>query len=215
VSGRPLIRKIINRLEKAYPEAEIALRFRNPLELLVATILAAQCTDERVNQVTKPLFQKYKKAADYAQAPLDDLMEAVRSTGFFRNKSRSIQGASQKIVDEHKGTVPDTMEELLKLPGVARKTANVVMGNAYCVASGIVVDTHMLRIAKRLELTREKDPVKVENDLTEIVPKKQWIRFPHLVMAHGRAVCKARSPQCSGCVLRQLCPSCDLPVGSR
>jgi endonuclease-3 len=200
----------MNRLEKAYPDAKIALRFKNPLELLVATILAAQCTDERVNQVTKTLFKTYKKAADYAEAPIDDLMAAVRPTGFFRNKSRSIQAACQVIAGKHEGVVPGTMEGLVELPGVARKTANVVLGNAYGVASGIAVDTHMLRVAYRLGLTREKDPVKVENDLCKIVPKRQWIHFPHLVMAHGRSTCKARSPLCSDCVLEALCPSRDL-----
>lgn len=219
VSGKPsdadstrgsAIRKIISRLERAYPESKIALRFKNPLELLVATILAAQCTDERVNQVTSDLFVKYKKADDYANASLDELMEAVRPTGFFRNKSRSIQAACRLIVQRHRGDVPSTMDELIELPGVARKTANVVLGNAYGVASGIAVDTHMIRVARRLGLTREKDPVKIEKDLCEIVPKKQWIHFPHLVADHGRAVCKARSPLCLDCVLRELCPSRDI-----
>lgn len=208
--GGPSIRKIINRLENAYPDSKIALRFTNPLELLVATILAAQCTDERVNLVTKDLFKKYRKPADYARASLGELMEAVHPTGFFRNKSRSIQAACRVIAQRHGGVVPDTMEGLLELPGVARKTANVVLANAYGVASGIAVDTHMLRVAKRLGLTHEKDPVKVERDLCEIVPEKHWIHFPHLIMSHGRAVCKARSPLCAGCVLEKLCPSRDL-----
>ena len=205
-------RKITNRFEKAYPDAKIALRFKNPLELLVATILSAQCTDERVNQVTVVLFKKYRKAADYARAPVEDLMDAVRPTGFFRNKSRNIQAACRVIAQEHKGVVPDTMEELLELPGVARKTANVVLGNAYGIASGIVVDTHVLRVSKRLGLTREKDPVKVERDLCEIVPKKKWIAVSHLITAHGRAMCKARSPRCPDCVVGDLCPSRELFV---
>jgi endonuclease-3 len=205
-------RKIMNRLEKAYPEAKIALRYKNPLELLVATILAAQCTDERVNQVTASLFKKYGKASDYARAPVEELMEAVRPTGFFRNKSRNIQAACRVIEREHKGIVPDTMEELVELPGVARKTANVVLGNAYGIASGIVVDTHVLRVSKRLGLTREKDPVKVERDLCELIPKKKWISVSHLITAHGRAVCKARSPRCPDCVVGDLCPSRELFV---
>jgi endonuclease-3 len=204
------IGKIIGRLERAYPRSKIALRFANPLELLVATILAAQCTDERVNQVTSGLFEKYKRADDYSKASLDVLMEEIRPTGFFRNKSKSIQGACRLIVQKHGGVVPNTMEELIELPGVARKTANIVLGNAYGIASGIAVDTHMLRVSKRLGLTSEENPVKVERDLCQIVPRRHWIHFPHLIADHGRAVCKARSPLCSECVLRQLCPSRDM-----
>jgi endonuclease-3 len=195
------VRKIIGLLEKAYPQSKIALDFSNPLELLVATVLAAQCTDERVNQVTKNLFKKYRKAGDYAEAPLDDLMEAVRPTGFFRNKSKNIRAACLLIETEHGGVVPNTMDELVGLPGVARKTANIVLGNAYGIAS------------RRLGLTEEEDPVKVEKDLCEIVPKKEWIHFPQLIATHGRAICKARSPRCMECVLGELCPSRDFYIG--
>ena len=207
------IRAIVSRLEREYPDSEIALGYRSPLELLVATILAAQCTDERVNQVTKTLFAKYRSAADYAGAPLEELMELVHPTGFFRNKSKHIQAACRIIVEEHGGKVPDTMEELVRLPGVARKTANIVLGDAYGVSSGIAVDTHMLRVSKRLGLTAEKDPVKVEADLCSIVPKGKWIAFSHLVADHGRGVCKARSPMCESCVLGDLCPSRELFLG--
>ncbi len=204
---RPPIRAIITRLEREYPGSRIALRYRNPLELLVATILAAQCTDERVNQVTKTLFAKYKAPEDYAEAPIGDLMEIVRPTGFFRNKSKSIQAAARKIVDEHGGKVPDNMVDLTGLPGVARKTANIVLGDAFGVSEGIAVDTHMLRLSSRLGLTSEKDPVKVEKDLCALVPRRKWIHFPHLTADHGRAVCKARKPLCDACALADICPS--------
>jgi endonuclease-3 len=206
-AARPPIRAIINRLEKEYPDSRIVLDFKSPLELLVATILAAQCTDERVNHVTKTLFSRYKKPSDYARAPLEDLMELVRSTGFFRNKSKSLQAACAKIVADYGGEVPRTMEELIKLPGVARKTANIVLGDAFGLSEGIAVDTHMLRLSKRLGLTLEKDPVKVERDLCVLVPSTKWIRFPHLIADHGRAVCKARTPLCDACVLAKQCPS--------
>lgn len=207
---KPPIRAIVSRLEREYPRSRIALKFKNPLELLVATILAAQCTDERVNQVTKTLFARYKKASDYAKAPLEDLQKLVRPTGFFRNKSKSIQAACKMIDSEYGGAVPDTMDELVKLPGVARKTANIVLGDAYGVSSGIAVDTHMLRVSRRLGLTEETDPVKVEADLCAIVPRTKWIHFPHLIADHGRAVCKARKPACRSCVIGDLCPSRDL-----
>jgi endonuclease-3 len=207
---KPPIRAIVSRLEREYAKSKIALRFKNPLELLVATILAAQCTDERVNQVTKTLFARYKKASDYAKAPPEELQKLVRPTGFFRNKSKSIQGACKMIAEEHGGVVPDTMEELVKLPGVARKTANIVLGDAFGLSSGIAVDTHMLRVSRRLGLTEESDPVKVEADLCAIVPKRKWIHFPHLIADHGRAVCKARKPLCRSCVIADLCPSREL-----
>jgi endonuclease-3 len=205
-AGRPPIRATINRLEREYPDSRIVLDFKSPLELLVATILAAQCTDERVNLVTKTLFSRYKKPSEYARAPLEDLMELVRSTGFFRNKSKSLQAACAKIVADY-GGVPRTMEELITLPGVARKTANIVLGDAFGLSEGIAVDTHMLRLSKRLGLTLEKDPVKVERDLCALVPRSKWIHFPHLIADHGRAVCKARTPHCYACVLAKLCPS--------
>ena len=204
---RPPIRAIVTRLEREYPNSRIALAFESPLELLIATILAAQCTDERVNQVTRILSSKDKKPADYARASLNDLMEIVRPTGFFRNKSKSIQAACRRIVAEHGGEVPRTMEDLIKLPGVARKTANIVLGDAFGVSEGIAVDTHMLRLSGRLGLTGEKDPVKVEKDLCGLLPGTKWLHFPHLIADHGRAVCKARTPLCGACVLADLCPS--------
>jgi endonuclease-3 len=206
-TGRPPIRAVINRLEKAYPASQIALDFGNPHELLVATILAAQCTDARVNQVTVTLFKRFKTPADYARAPVEEIMEIVRPTGFFRNKSKSIKGACGKIVSDFGGEVPRTMEELLTLPGVARKTANIVLGDAFGLSEGIAVDTHMLRLSRRLGLTVEKDPVKVERDLCAVVPRKKWLHLPHLIADHGRAVCKARVPLCDSCVLAKLCPS--------
>lgn len=208
--SRPPMRAIISLLKREYPSSRIALNFKSPLELLIATILAAQCTDERVNQVTKGLFKKYRKASEYAGAPLDDLMKIVRPTGFFRNKSKSIQAACRMIAGEHGGEVPRTMEELVELPGVARKTANIVLGDAYGLSEGIAVDTHMLRLSKRLGLTDEKDPVKVERDLCGLVPRARWMGFPHLIADHGRAVCKAHKPLCGACVLADLCPSREL-----
>jgi len=201
------IGEILKRLKKAYPEAKCSLNYSSPFELLVATILSAQCTDERVNKVTKTLFQKYRQPADYLAVVEEELQNDVRTTGFFRNKTRSIRGACQKILDEFKGNVPATMDELLTLPGVARKTANVVMGNAYNTASGVVVDTHVGRIAQRLKLTRQTVPEKIENDLMKLVPKKDWVKFSHIVILHGRAVCKAIKPDCPGCVLSSVCPS--------
>jgi endonuclease-3 len=211
-SSKPPIRAIISRLEREYPQSRIALRFKSPLQLLVATILAAQCTDERVNQVTKTLFKRYKRASDYAGAPLEEIEKLVRPTGFFRNKSKSIQGACRMIAEEYGGEVPDTMEELVKLPGVARKTANIVLGDAFGVSAGIAVDTHMLRVSRRLGLTEESDPVKVEADLCALVPKRRWIQLPHLIADHGRAVCKARVPLCRSCAIAKLCPSRDLYI---
>src|ERR671925_406333 len=185
-------RQIIRRLRKAYPEARCSLNHSNPLELLVATILSAQCTDERVNLVTAELFRKYRTADDYAAAPVAELERDIRSTGFFRNKAKSIQGACRLIAERHNGSVPRTMEELLELPGVARKTANVVLGNAYRIASGVVVDTHVARLSERLGLSNEKTAEKIEQDLTALIRKSDWILFPHLLIAHGRKVCKAR-----------------------
>ncbi|MCA1817871.1 MAG: endonuclease III [Acidobacteria bacterium] len=199
--------QIVSRLKKSYPDARCSLNHTNPLELLVATILSAQCTDERVNVVTAELFRKYRRAEDYTRVPQEELEQDIRSTGFFRNKAKAIQGACRMIVEKHKGRVPETMEELLELPGVARKTANVVLGNAYGLASGVVVDTHVSRLSQRLGLSSEEQPEKIERDLCELIPRKEWINFSHLLIAHGRAVCKARAPLCSECFLVELCPT--------
>ena len=199
-------RKIIARLRKEYPDARCSLNHSNSLELLIATILSAQCTDERVNIVTADLFRKYRNCEDYLNVDRTELEQDIHSTGFFRNKSKSIQGACRKIIDDYKGEVPRDFEELLSLPGVARKTANVVMGNAFGVASGVVVDTHVSRLSQRLGLTTEKHPEKIERELVEVVPKKDWIDFSHLLIYHGRSVCKARLPECGRCSVESLCP---------
>ncbi|MDY6852916.1 MAG: endonuclease III [Thermodesulfobacteriota bacterium] len=199
------VKKILAVLDREYPQAACSLDHSGPLELLVATILSAQCTDERVNKVTVGLFRKYKNAADYAQASLPELEADIRSTGFFRNKAKSIKGLGQVLAAEHQGRVPDTLDELIRLPGVGRKTANVVLGTAFDVP-GLAVDTHVGRIAQRLGLTQNKDPVKIEYDLMELIPKERWIRFGHQLIAHGRRVCTARRPQCPKCPLLKLCP---------
>jgi endonuclease-3 len=204
---RTRARKITSRLKKNYTDARCSLNHASPLELLVATILSAQCTDERVNIVTAELFRKYRRAEDYMAVAQEELEQDIRSTGFFRNKAKAIQGACKLIAERHGGRVPETMEELLELPGVARKTANVVLGNAYCIASGIVVDTHVSRLSQRLGLTREEQPEKIERDLCELIPQKEWIDFSHLLIAHGRAICKARAPLCAECFLLDLCPT--------
>jgi len=201
---------INRRLAKAYPDARCTLDHRSPLELLVATILSAQCTDERVNIVTPELFRKYPTAEHYASAPIADLEESVRSTGFFRNKAKSIRAAATLLVDQHGGQVPETMEELLALPGVARKTANVVLGNAFGQASGVVVDTHVHRVTRRLGLTPEQDPPKIERDMMALLPSREWVQFSHRVIQHGRRICIARKPRCPECVLADLCPSAEL-----
>jgi endonuclease-3 len=200
-------RKIIAKLRKAYPDAQCSLNHSNAVELLIATILSAQCTDERVNIVTADLFRKYRSCADYLNVPAEELQQDIHSTGFFRNKTRSIQGACKKMIEEHGGKVPNDIEQLLALPGVARKTANVVMGNAFGVASGVVVDTHVARLSQLLGLTKQKQPEKIERELMELVPKKDWIDFSHLLIYHGRRVCKARRPECERCVIEPLCPS--------
>lgn len=207
-------RKIIARLRKAYPDAHCSLNFSNPLELLVATILAAQCTDERVNLVTADLFRKYRKAEDFINVEQAELEQDIRSTGFYRNKAKAIQGACRIIIEQHGGRVPETMDELLELPGVARKTANVVSGNAFNIASGVVVDTHVGRLSQRLGLTANEQPEKIERDLIELVPKKDWVDFSHLLIYHGRAICKARKPECADCTLEDLCPSSLLKAGA-
>jgi len=201
------VKEVIKRLKKAYPEAKIALKFSNPLELLVATILSAQTTDKKVNEVTARLFKKYRKAEDYASADLKELENEVKELGFYRNKARNLKSAAELIVKDFGGKVPSTMEELTKLPGVARKTANIVLANAYGVVVGIPVDTHVFRLSHRLGFSKEKDPVKVERDLMELVPEEEWFKFPYLLIDHGRAVCQAKKPACSRCVLSDLCPS--------
>ncbi len=200
-------REIIKRLKRAYPAAQCSLRHANPLELLIATILSAQCTDERVNLVTAELFRKYQGCAAYVHAPLVELEQDIHSTGFYRNKAKAIQGACRMILERYNGRVPQTMAELLELPGVARKTANVVLGNAYGIAAGVVVDTHVARLTQRLKLTLHEQPEKIERDLVALVPRKEWIKFPHLLIAHGRAVCKARTPLCAECAIEPFCPS--------
>ena len=199
--------EIIRRLKQEYPDAHCALNFSNPFELLVATILSAQCTDERVNIVTSSLFRKYRKPEDYLSVEAEELERDIHSTGFYRNKTKSIRGASERIISEFGGEIPQTMDELLTLDGVARKTANVVLGNAFGIASGVVVDTHVSRVSQRLALTDNTTPEKIERDLSELVPKKDWIMFPHWIIAHGRAICQARRPKCAECVLENLCPS--------
>jgi endonuclease-3 len=199
--------KIVGLLEKEYPDAKTALDYTNPLEILIATILSAQCTDKRVNIVTKSLFKKYRTAADYANADLGELEEAVRSTGFYRNKAKNIKNAGQMLVEKYDSQVPQTMSELLELPGVARKTANIVLSNAYGVIVGIAVDTHVRRLSQRLGLTENTNPDKIEADLMKIVPKSHWKKINNLLILHGRNVCIARKPKCGICVLNKICPS--------
>ena len=206
-------RDIIGRLKREYPDARCSLNYSNPLELLVATILSAQCTDERVNIVTADLFRKYRAPEDYLRVSQEELEQDVRSTGFYRNKAKAIRGACQRIVEHHAGRVPDRLEDLLLLPGVARKTANVVLGNAFGIASGVAVDTHVQRLSRRLGLSDENQPEKIERDLIELVPKKEWIDFSHLMIYHGRRVCKARKPLCDECVVEPLCPSSSFKTG--
>jgi endonuclease-3 len=203
------IQIIIQRLRQAYPDAHCELNYQTPHQLLVATILSAQCTDERVNQVTPQLFNQYPSIADFAAADRTELEEAIRSTGFYRQKAKYIQESSQTILHEYGGELPDDMEELLQLNGVARKTANVVLGEIYGIADGITVDTHVKRLARRLGLTDETDPVKVEKDLMAVVPRESWIEIAHLLIFHGRRVCFARRPDCAGCSLNDICPSVE------
>jgi endonuclease III len=200
-------RTIIGGLKRAYPDAKCALDHENPLQLLVATILSAQCTDARVNKVTPALFAKYRSAADYADADPRVFEKEIQSTGFFRNKTKSILGMAQAVVERHGGRVPDTMDELLGLPGVGRKTANVVLGNAFGKNEGVVVDTHVQRLSGLLRLSTEKTPEKIERDLMEVVPRDTWALFSHLLILHGRAVCIARRPRCETCVVNRWCPS--------
>ncbi len=199
--------KVIELLEREHSDAKIALHSTNPLELLVATILSAQCTDERVNMVTKTLFKKYTKAEDYASADLKELEQDIKSTGFYRNKAKNIKKTSQILVGKYHSKVPETMEELLELPGVARKTANIVLTNAFGVVEGVAVDTHVRRLAQRLGLSGNDDPDKIEKDLMRIVPKDKWMRITDLLIFHGRRVCTAKRPNCAACVLNKFCTS--------
>jgi endonuclease-3 len=201
--------RLYGRLAQAYPDARCALNFSNPLQLLVATILSAQSTDRTVNTVTPALFRKYKSAKQLAEADTAELETLIHSSGFFRNKAKSIKGASRLIVEKHHGKVPDSMEELLELPGVARKTANVVLGNAFGKAEGIAVDTHVQRLARRLDLSREERPEKIEADLMRLFPREQWIQLSHVLIHHGRAICHARRPKCAECPIESLCASED------
>lgn len=203
-------KKIWPILKRTYPNAVIALKFVNPLELLIATILSAQCTDARVNMVTKDLFKKYKSVEDWTKADLKEIESDIRSTGFFRNKAISIKGACAKIVEQFHGRVPNTMEQLITLPGVGRKTANCVLGDAFGIP-GIACDTHVIRLSRRLALSENTDPVKLEFDLAEIVHKKDWTQFSHVLITHGRSICKARKPDCPDCPIAEHCPSANKP----
>ena len=205
------VKKIFPILNEIYPDAKTALKVTNPLELLIATILSAQCTDVRVNMVTKDLFKKYKSAADWVRADLKQIESEIRSTGFFRNKALNIKGACTKIAEQYGGKVPGTMDELLTLPGVGRKTANCVLGDAFGIP-GITCDTHVIRLSRRLGLSENSDPVKLEFDLAEIVPKKNWTAFSHLIITHGRNVCMARKPNCPDCPIAKHCPSANNPA---
>ncbi len=203
------LQSIFDALDRLFPRATCALHHETPWQLLVATILSAQCTDERVNKVTPALFKKYPKMEDFATVSQDELAQDIRSTGFFNNKARSVIGAARKILADHNGEVPQTMDELLTVPGAARKTANVVLGTAYGIASGVVVDTHVGRISQRLDLTKNTDPVKVETDLMKIVPPERWVLFAHQIIHFGRQICIARKPRCASCPLDSLCYARD------
>ena len=199
--------EIITRLSKAHPDAHVALNFTNPLECLVATILSAQCTDERVNMVTASLFTKYRTAEDYLKVPVEELAADIKPTGFFNQKTKSLRGACARIVDAYGGKVPNTMEDLITLPGVARKTANIVLGNSYGVVEGIAIDTHVRRVGERVGFTSEKDPDKIEQDLMRLIPRKRWFDFTYVIIDHGRGTCVARKPRCDECPVSDLCPS--------
>ena len=198
---------IITGLQQTYPDAHCELNYRNPLQLMVATILSAQCTDKQVNIVTKDLFKKYKKAADFADVGLEELQNDIRRIGLFRNKAKSIQNACRALVEHHKGKVPQTMPELVALAGVGRKTANVILGNAFDINEGVVVDTHVARLCDRLKITSAKTPEKIEKDLVKLVPQEHWTLFSHWIIWHGRRRCGARKPNCPDCEIRELCPS--------
>jgi len=204
---RERLGKIIAGLQNTYPDAHCELNYRNPLQLMVATILSAQCTDKQVNIVTKDLFKKYKKAADFAAVPLEELQNDIRRIGLFRNKAKSIQNACRALAEYHKGKVPKTMPELVALAGVGRKTANVILGNAFGINEGVVVDTHVARLCDRLKITSAKTPEKIEKDLVKLVPREHWTMFSHWIIWHGRRRCDARKPDCPDCEIRNLCPS--------
>lgn len=203
------VKRILTVLQRRYPEPKTALKHRNPLQLLVSTILSAQCTDARVNLVTPKLFRAYRSADALAKAPREKVEELIHSTGFYRSKAKAIQEACLQIATEHKGKVPSTMKELTELRGVGRKTANVVLGSGFGKAEGVVVDTHVGRLSRRLGLTKEKDPVKVERDLVKVIPKEEWTRFSHQLIYHGRETCRSIRPRCSECDLRKICPSAE------
>ena len=198
--------RVVRALRADYPDAECALTHRTPLELLIATILSAQCTDERVNIVTKDLFGKYRSAEDFAAAPLVDLEKAIQSTGFYRNKAKNIKGACRELADRYDGEVPQDLGALVALPGIGRKTANVVLGTAFRLPTGVVVDTHVTRVSRRLGLTAQSDPVKIERELMELLPKKEWINYSHRMIHHGRRICQARRPKCEECSMNRFCP---------
>ncbi len=206
------VQSILQKLDETYPNVTCALEHHTAFQLLISTILSAQCTDERVNQVTKTLFVKYRTPKDFAYANPAELEQDIRPTGFFRNKTKSIMGAGKKIVEEFGGEVPRTMEELLTLPGVARKTANVVLGTAFGIAVGVVVDTHVIRLSNRLDLSRNTDPKKIEQDLMQVIPRNKWILFSHQMIWHGRKICQARKPKCAECNLETLCYAKDKTV---
>lgn len=203
------IKKIISLLREKYPQSRTALHYKNPLQLLVATILSAQCTDAKVNQITPRLFEKYPTASDLAEADREELEKIIRPTGFYRNKAKSIQEAAAVIEKEFSGQVPDTMDKLVKLPGVARKTANIILSSVFRKAEGIAVDTHVKRLAGRLGLSREKNPDKIEKDLMNLIPREDWLDFNYMLVNHGRKICQAKNPNCSQCILRQFCPSAE------
>lgn len=209
-NARKRVPEIIGGLRREFPESRTALKFETPFQVLVATILAAQCTDERVNKITPGLFRKYPTAEAFASADREDLENEIRSTGFFRNKAKSILGAAKRIVEDFGGRVPDTMAELVTLPGVARKTANIVLSAGYGKAEGIAVDTHVRRLAGRLGLSRESDPEKIERDLMRIVPREDWLDLNSMLVDHGRKMCRARKPDCPACPIRHLCPSANV-----
>jgi endonuclease-3 len=209
------LKKIITALDRTYPEAHCELNHADPLQLLIATILSAQCTDKRVNIVTKELFKKNRSAADYAAAPLAELEPAIKSTGFFRNKAKNIRACCRKLVERHGGKVPRTMAELTQLEGVGRKTANVVLGNAFGVNVGVVVDTHVSRLSQRLGLTKQKTPEKIEPELMTLVPQKQWTLFSHWLIWHGRRRCAARKPDCLNCEIKKLCPRIGVKIAGK
>jgi endonuclease-3 len=199
--------EVIRRLEAAYPDAKVALNFSDPLECLVATILSAQCTDEKVNEVTATLFKKYRRAEDYLAVPEDELKADIKPTGFFNQKAASIRAACQRIVEVYGGEVPGTMEDLLTLRGVARKTANIVLGNSFGIVEGVAVDTHVKRLANRIGFSNESDPVKIEQDLMRLIPREKWFSFTYVLIDHGRAICHAKKPRCTECPIEPLCPS--------